>query len=272
MRKRRKLEIRAMTVRRIAKWRRLARRNRRWTRGVASDTISRERRNTAEKFVAPQFGKTAFHCPHCGVYADQCWSLFGASGHLGTGLCNVKSFRTYDFDDFAVSCCGHCGEICIWCDEKLIFPKAMVVELPNEDLPEDIKKDYLEAANILQDSPRGATALLRLCIQKLCKELGEKGKNLNDDIRKLVEKGLPADIAKAMDLLRVTGDNAVHPGEIDLNDNPEIAFRLFRLVNFVADEMITKPRQLSTFYDDVMPQNAKDAIARRDGEEKRCRG
>ena len=144
----------------------------------------------------------------------------------------------------------------------------MVVELPNEDLPEDIKKDYLEAANILQDSPRGSAALLRLCIQKLCKELGEKGKNLNNDIRKLVKKGLPANIAKAMDLLRVTGDNAVHPGEIDLNDNPEIAFRLFRLVNFVADEMITKPRQLSAFYDEVMPQNAKDAIVRRDGEEK----
>ncbi len=220
------------------------------------------------KIISPQFGKTAFHCPRCGVYADQCWSLFGASGHLGVGLYNAKPFKTYDFEDFAVSCCGHCGEICVWYDEKLIFPKAMVVESPNEDLPEDIKKDYIEAATILQDSPRGAAALLRLCIQKLCKELGQKGKNLNEDIGKMVKQGLSVDIKNAMDLLRVTGDNAVHPGVIDLRDGSEIATELFRLVNFIAEKMITEPKRISAFYEKVMPQGAKDAVVRRDKSEK----
>lgn len=217
-----------------------------------------------EKFVAPQFAKSAFHCPHCGVYASQQWSLVMATGRRNGLLIKLDTFYSDELEDLVFSNCAHCKKISIWRERSLLFPKNVPVEKPNDDLPDDIKKDYLEAASIFQDSPRGAAALLRLCIQKLCKELGEKGKNLNDDIRKLVEKGLPADIVKAMDLLRVTGDNAVHPGEIDLNDKPEIAFKLFRLVNFIAEKMITEPRQLSTFYDEVMPQNAKDAVSRRD--------
>jgi len=44
----------------------------------------------------------------------------------------------------------------------------MIVEAPNSDLSEDIKKDYLKAANIFTDSPRASAALLRLALQKLC--------------------------------------------------------------------------------------------------------
>ena len=212
----------------------------------------------------PKYGLSAFNCPCCGAYAEQKWSFVDAAGTFDRAYNSVNKFSSFVIDDMAVSKCSRCSQICIWYEEELIHPKAIVVEMPNVDLPEDIRKDYLEAANIAQYSPRGAAALLRLCIQKLCKELGEKGKNLNDDIGKLVKKGLSADIVKAMDLLRVTGDNAVHPGEIDLNDRPEIAFNLFKIVNFIAEKMITEPRRLTVFYDEVMPQGAKDAVSKRD--------
>lgn len=55
-----------------------------------------------------------------------------------------------------------------------MYPKKIIVDMPNEDLSEEIKKDYLEAAIIFNDSVRSSAALLRLALQKLCIQLGEK--------------------------------------------------------------------------------------------------
>ena len=68
-------------------------------------------------------------------------------------------------------------------------------------------------------------------------ELGGKGGNLNQDIKDLVKGGLSAKIQKALDICRVVGNNAVHPGKIDLNDNPKIALNLFEMINVVSLEL-----------------------------------
>ncbi|WP_424033423.1 DUF4145 domain-containing protein [Methylocella sp.] len=49
-------------------------------------------------------------------------------------------------------------------------------------------------------------------MQKLCVELGEKGKNIDDDIANLVKKGLSPELQQALDILRVIGNEAVHHG------------------------------------------------------------
>ena len=158
----------------------------------------------------------------------------------------------------AISRCVHCqlkkGEVSedaysIWHKEKMVYPDFNNVPLPNSDLNNDIIDDYNEASNILNKSPRGAAALLRLCIEKLCVQLGEKGKDLNTDIGNLVKKGLPVQIQQALDYVRVIGNNAVHPGQIDLKDDADIATVLFRLVNRIADMMITEPKQTQELYD-----------------------
>ena len=84
-----------------------------------------------------------------------------------------------------VSFCSHCSEFSVWYDENLIYPKSSFAPMPSEDMPEDVKEDFLEARNIVMDSPRAAAALLRLALQKLMIHLGEKGKNLNEDIANL---------------------------------------------------------------------------------------
>ncbi len=164
----------------------------------------------------------------------------------------------------SVATCASCEEISLWVNRSLIYPKKTSISQPNSDMDEDIKSLYHEAATIFLDSPKGATALLRLALQKLLKQLGEGGENINVDIKTLVSKGLSPKIQQALDIVRVVGNSAVHPGQIDLDDNSEIAFKLFQILNFIADEMITKPKELEKLYQDVIPASTKEHIKQRD--------
>ena len=60
------------------------------------------------------------------------------------------------------------------------------------------------------------------------------------------------------------GNNAVHPGVIDVKDNQEIAIKLFNLVNLIADEMITQSKKIDAMFEEL-PTSAKEGIAKRDG-------
>lgn len=136
----------------------------------------------SEPYIVPEFQNSAFHCPHCGVYAHQKWHNLEFTG---------KSPRYF------LSKCEHCQKSGLWIAAEneigqLVYPQnSASVPPPLEDIPSDVKDDYEEARKIVDLSPRGSTALLRLALAKLMIHLGEDGKNLNDNIRNLVRKGLP---------------------------------------------------------------------------------
>ncbi|MFL6489982.1 MAG: hypothetical protein ACJ70M_00585 [Nitrososphaera sp.] len=68
-----------------------------------------------------------------------------------------------------------------------------------------------------------------------------------------------------MDSVRITGNDAVHPlGKIDLKDDIKTALILFRLVNMIVEDMITKPREVEAFYQGL-PDQDKKGIERRAG-------
>lgn len=131
-----------------------------------------------------------------------------------------------------------------------------------DDIPQDVKEDFIEARNIVNFSPRASCALLRLALQKLMPHLKEKGDNLNIDISNLVKKGLPVRIQKALDTVRVIGNNAIHPGQIDLKDDVNTAIALFSLLNMIVDVVITKEKEINEIYD-KLPDTAKEAIKER---------
>ncbi len=145
----------------------------------------------------------------------------------------------------------------------MIYPTGSIAPLPSEDMPEDVKADFNEARAIVQASPRAAAALLRLALQKLTIHLGGKGKNLNEDIKNLVRKGLPPKVERALDVVRVIGNNAVHPGKIDLRDDLDTAILLFELLNMIVDTMITQPRKVDEIYN-KLPEGVRKAIEKRD--------
>lgn len=160
--------------------------------------------------------------------------------------------------------CVHCEGELIWKDDVIVLPNVLSGPEPNEDLNDDIKADYQEARSIAVKSPRGAAALLRLCLQKLCAQLGQPGKDINKDIAALVKTGLPVDIQRALDVVRVVGNQAVHPGELDIKDDIETVGALFELLNAIADDMLTQPKKREALFA-RLPQGARDAIAKRDG-------
>lgn len=185
-----------------------------------------------------------------------------------TGLPTIephKDGRYYYFDIFNanVSQCFNCNKISVWIGSALAWPASVDAPLPNPDLSDEVRFDFEEAGRILNLSPRGAAALLRLAIQKLCKELGQKGENINADIAALVEKGLDVRVKQALDVVRVIGNQAVHPGQIDLRDDRSTAEKLFGLVNLIADIMITQPKHIAAMFNSL-PEGAKRAIERRD--------
>lgn len=145
----------------------------------------------------------------------------------------------------------------------MVVPSEVPVPPPHTDMPETCLPDYNEARNIVALSPRAACALLRLALQKLMVELGEKGKKINDDIGNLVAKGVPIIVQQALDICRVIGNNAVHPGEIEINDTPEIAHQLFTMMNFIVDERIARPKRIQALYAQL-PPGARNAIEARD--------
>ena len=209
-------------------------------------------------YVLPTLTAKAFNCSRCRVFAKQNWFyLTGATERTGFG-------GQYENKEFILSKCESCGEPTIWHGETIIYPLQAVAEPPNPDLPEDIREDFEEARVIANFSPRGAAALLRLSIQKLCAHLGQSGKNINSDIGSLVKAGLPSKVQQALDSVRVIGNDAVHPGTLDLHDDRETVDKLFRLVNFIAHKMITEPREVDDIYNGL-PADKRAGIAKRDG-------
>lgn len=230
-----------------------------------------------EKYYPPEHAKGQFHCPHCSVFAKQRWSHLSAIGdaytkHSQYGVTyrsNIFSLTPMSHqleEKWSISFCEHCNAPVIWLNTVIVYPKKIIVSAPNKDLNEDIQNDYMEAAKIFGDSARSSAALLRLALQKLCKQLGEKGDNINEDIKNLVKKGLNPQIQKSLDILRITGNNAVHPGEINIEEKPELVLKLFELISFIAEKMITEPKEIEGFYEEL-PENAKEQIKERDKHE-----
>ena len=74
----------------------------------------------------------------------------------------------------------------------------------------------------------------------------------------LVQKGLAASIQKALDSVRVIGNEAVHPGRIDLKDDSTTAAGLFRLVNIIVEQTISNQKHIDEFFE-KLPEAKKES-------------
>ncbi len=131
---------------------------------------------------------------------------------------------------------------------EIVYPvKALKLPPAHSLMPDHVKELYEEARQVFPISRRSSAALLRLVIQELCIVLGGDGKNLNNDIEKLLDQ-IPDYIQQALDIIRVVGNSAVHPGDVNINDDNDIVEIMFDLVNEIVDAKIAKPKKKSEIY------------------------
>jgi hypothetical protein len=218
------------------------------------------------EIVAPLFLSDGFHCPHCNTWSQQEWFFLTHERYIPP---HGEMGRVAAF--YIAQCQKHtCKKISIWLSTdnntgNMVYPGKTTAPLPIDNMPEDVKLIYEEARQIFDESPRAAAGLLRLSIQVLMPHLSESTKNLNDAIGNLVKKGLPIIIQQALDSLRVIGNNAVHPGQIELNDDRDTALVLFYLLNTIIDRTIVQERRINEVYE-KLPPSAKEQIRKRDAE------
>ena len=205
-------------------------------------------------YIQPIVYGKSFTCPHCGAIAKQDW------WHRSW---DANNYSEKAQNPLKIGTCQHCNKSTVWIVDKMYFPDSGNAPFPNPEMPDSVLRLYNEASAISSKSPRGAAALLRLSIQVLCKELGEDGKNINTDIGNLVQKGLPIIVQQSLDIVRVTGNDAVHPGQID-TDNPATVGQLFDLVNIIVEYMIALPNKVIGIYKGL-PADKVKGINDRDG-------
>lgn len=209
----------------------------------------------SNEYFPPKLDSTAFHCPYCNVRSEQTWYF---------GLARAsKQHSIFEIEDIKVCKCRHCLSFSYWYKGAMIVPVATTAPYPHIDMPENLIEDYSEARTIVNLSPRGATALLRLVLQKLMLELGESGRDINKDIGSLVNKGLPVEVQQALDIIRVIGNESVHPGELDLRDDQDTALQLFELINFIIEERISRKKRISSLFS-RLPEGKLKGIEVRD--------
>lgn len=213
----------------------------------------------SDKYIQPSITANSYTCPHCNTISQ----MESQCHHFNNDLYTYKSGGLGIRNRLTIHRCQCCGRKIIWNDDTYIYPD-IVAEEANLDMPESVKQLYNEAGLIYNKSPRAACALLRLAVDKLCNELGETDRDINKNIGALVKKGLPQTVQQALDVVRVVGNKAVHPGQIAFDvDDKATATMLMRLLNMIVDRMITEPNEIDSLYQGL-PKSVRESIDKRD--------
>lgn len=206
--------------------------------------------------------KPQLMCPYCHVYSqmevyDQIFNSDYAND--GQGRQHLTSRQE-------VHRCTNCGGKFFYVNGKLMYPEPEVIA-PAPDMPANVRALFDEAASISHRSPRAACALLRLAIEVLCDGLGAAGETVSQKISSLVKRGLSEELQRALDVVRVVGNNAVHPGQISFDvDDENTARMLFNLLNIIVQRLISEPNTIKTLYE-RLPDSAKAHVAQRDNKQ-----
>ena len=170
-------------------------------------------------------------CPHCltAFYTDEAEDHFVdyATEHHGTIVETDPVRGNQHRWMLQMVVCPTCHEciatiVILECIRNIIKQKVIVwprhtgrPPVPPE-VPDEFKRDYLEACLIIADSPKASAALSRRCLQQILRDKAQvqHPNNLAKAIEETVDKNdLPSDLAASLDAVRNIGNFAAHPNK-----------------------------------------------------------
>ena len=240
--------------------------------------------------TSPSTSAKSFNCPHCDVVSHHNWyltsltslpspvktpkQLLERENSVFLRTCGEASEANIDLRcvsvtsakleylhsclfPFFVSKCDNCEKYALWVYKDIVHPQTVKRNL-HEDLPNKVKDICIEASAVATFSPVCAAVLLRTAIEKLCKHLGYEKRSLKSTIDLMKKEGDLDDILyEAMESVRLVGNEAVHEGEIQLDDDAHAVDTLFDIVNLVVEKLIGHPKRIKKLRKNVS-RDAKD--------------
>ena len=81
------------------------------------------------KHIPPTLNQKSFHCPNCGVLAEQTWSS-NIRCHYAYFQPNGQQVGSeYRLANYLTAKCTHCKEISIWLADRMVYPLSGTVEM-----------------------------------------------------------------------------------------------------------------------------------------------
>jgi len=246
----------------------------------------------------PTYRADRFNCPHCGALSHHDWHVLNWARKEDDTLVGVMSGLTKLKDEFTASLCLSCNRIAVWhrldvgvlaakaaqqrqklmlpsatapvihATHRMIWPRSDGSVEPLPDAAPDLVRDlWDEARQVAALSPRSAAALLRLALQLLLHEIEPEHKTIDRAIAAAFANNTPETIVKAMDYVRVTGNQAVHDGQVQMNEDPDVIPALFGLLRYIVDVTLVREAQVNKLFA-TLPADKQAGIAQRNARAK----
>lgn len=100
-------------------------------------------------YIPPALDNDAFNCPHCNAYSHQ-MSTTQVFAQVAASTFNPVA-------ELALTFCQRCSRYAVWVSAALAWPPTGAAPLPNQDLPEPVRVDFLEARAVAGGSPRSCS-------------------------------------------------------------------------------------------------------------------
>lgn len=211
-----------------------------------------------------------FNCPHCGVLAHQ-YKTVSVSVLFPPGPGDASPQMKHAANQtrpgnrhfWSATTCSNCEHTALWCHGDMLYPRTVIGEPANPDMPVAIRALYDEARKVGFDSPRSAAALLRVAAEHLVNGLDKGSGDLNTKIGRLEKVGLSPAIVELCHTLRIYGnEGGAHAGTIDLTDDTKMVRALLRLLNAISDQVLTRERTLLELVEEI-PESKRPPSLRR---------
>lgn len=138
-------------------------------------------------------------------------------------------------------------------EQQILYPRQSARQPLPEEVPQNIRDDFSEAALVQPLSAKASAAISRRLLQHILRERwGIKRRTLQAEIQEFVKgPDIPSYVSETVDAVRVVGNLAAHPMKDEntgfiVDVEPEESEWLLEVIETLCDFSYVQPRRLET--------------------------